>query len=116
MGVWKKLFGGANDENSQQHNQLVKPSDDVAAVLTVTLLNQQSEQLQQQGQYEQAISAATQACDIARQKLGELHPLFANSLHNLGKVYSAMGRHAEAEPLYHQALEIIRTNGGEEHP
>ena len=48
--------------------------------------------------------------------LGEQHPDYAASLNNLALLYDAMGRHAEAEPLYKQAMEICRTALGEQHP
>jgi tetratricopeptide (TPR) repeat protein len=44
------------------------------------------------------------------------HPYYADSLHNLAELYAAMGRHAEAEPLYLRAREIRRVALGEQHP
>ena len=38
--------------------------------------------------------------EIRRTALGERHPDYAASLNNLAVLYRAMGRHAEAEPLY----------------
>ena len=46
-------------------------------------LNQQVDQLYQQGQYEQAVPSALQACELTRQALGENHPDYAVSLNNL---------------------------------
>ena len=54
--------------------------------------------------------------EIRRTALGERHPDYAASLNNLAGLYRAMGRHAEAEPLYLQAMEIRRTALGERHP
>ena len=54
--------------------------------------------------------------EIRRTALGERHPDYASSLNNLAVLYYAMGRHAEAEPLYKQAMEIRRTALGERHP
>jgi tetratricopeptide (TPR) repeat protein len=54
--------------------------------------------------------------EIRRTALGEGHPDYATSLNNLAGLYRAMGRHAEAEPLYKQAMEIRRTALGEGHP
>ena len=51
--------------------------------------------------------------EIRRTALGEGHPDYATSLNNLAGLYHAMGRHAEAEPLYKQAMEIRRTALGE---
>ena len=41
---------------------------------------------------------------------------YAVSLNNLARVLEATGRYAEAEPLYQQAVEIVRTALGDEHP
>ncbi|NER84815.1 MAG: tetratricopeptide repeat protein, partial [Leptolyngbya sp. SIO1D8] len=50
------------------------------------------------------------------EQLGERHPEVATSLNNLADLYSDQGRYDEAEPLYHQALEIYREQFGEAHP
>src|SRR5262249_17848742 len=78
-------------------------------------LNQQVIQLNQRGQYEQAIAIAAMICDLIRQDLGENHVDFATSLNNLAELYQLMGNYAAAEPLYRQALEIERTTLGENH-
>ena len=54
--------------------------------------------------------------EIRRAALGERHPDYAASLNNLAALYRATGRHAEAEPLYLQAMELRRTALGERHP
>ncbi len=54
--------------------------------------------------------------EIRRTALGERHPDYADSLNNLASLYHAMGRHADAEPLYKEAMEIRRTALGERHP
>ncbi len=38
--------------------------------------------------------------------LGEGHPDYAGSLHNLAVLYPAMGDYASALPLFRQALEV----------
>jgi hypothetical protein len=48
--------------------------------------------------------------------LGECHPDFAISLTNAVALYWKIGEYAAAEPLYKQALEIIRDVKGEQHP
>ena len=40
----------------------------------------------------------------------------ANSLNNLAGLYQAMGRYAEAEPLYRRSLEIREKQLGADHP
>src|SRR3712207_4507339 len=99
MGFWKNLFGGARDENPEQRNQRDVQSGDAAVHLTVATLHQQAGQLYMQGQYEQAIRTACEACNLALQKVGELHPLFAQSLVYLASFYDEKGDYAAAEPL-----------------
>lgn len=48
--------------------------------------------------------------------LGENHPGFAIDVNNLAALYRLMGRYAEADPLYLQAMTIYRDVFGEEHP
>ena len=79
-------------------------------------LNRQVAQLYRQGRYAQAVELAVQARDSALQYLGEGHPDYAASLHNLAILYQAMGNYAAAEPLYQQAREIGRVALGEDHP
>ena len=80
------------------------------------LLNQTASYLHDRGQYGEAEPLYKQAREIRRTALGERHPDYATSLHNLAVLYDAMGRHAEAEPLMKQAREIRRTALGERHP
>ena len=40
----------------------------------------------------------------------------ATSLNNLATLYQAMGRYAEAEPLFRRGLEIREKQLGEDHP
>ncbi len=44
------------------------------------------------------------------------HPDYATSVNKLGYLYQTMGRYAEAEPLYQQALKIRKEKLGENHP
>lgn len=57
-----------------------------------------------------------QAKEIELRVLGEEHPNYAQSLHNLAWLYRAMGRYEEAEALYLQEKEIKLRVLGEEHP
>ena len=47
---------------------------------------------------------------------GPQDPRLATTLNNLGEVYRAQGRYAEAEPLYKRALAIREKALGPEHP
>ena len=58
----------------------------------------------------------SEALEIARTKLGEVHPAFAIRLNNLALLVQAQGRYAEAERLFRQALDIGRATLGEAHP
>ena len=51
-----------------------------------------------------------------RKVLGDVHLLTATSLHRLGLLLRAMGRHAEAEPLLQEALATRMQLLGSDHP
>ncbi len=58
-----------------------------------------------------------QACLTAtRTRLGDNHPLVAQSLNNLALLYYSQGRYPEAEPLYLEALDLIKQLLGDNHP
>ena len=78
-------------------------------------LGQQVVQLYQQGRYEEAIAVAQQVLAIRESILGD-HPDTATSLNNLARLYQAMGRYGEAEPLFQRSLSIIETQLGADHP
>jgi len=79
-------------------------------------LNQLVVQLYHQGRNREAIALATQSRDLAGEHLGQNHPAYASSLHNLARLYQEMADHAAALPLFRQSLEIRRTALGENHP
>ncbi len=66
-----------------------------------------------QGNYEEALPLAIEACDLARRTLGEDHAGFADSLDNLAAIYKATGKYDKAEPLLKQALEVWKRVRGE---
>ena len=86
--------------NGQQPTQL----DQQVALITEAM--QSIVQLYQQGQYEQALNMAFYYFHLARQQLGEQHPLFLASLENLATLYRETGNFTAAEPLYLQLLQI----------
>jgi CHAT domain-containing protein len=57
-----------------------------------------------------------QARGIYKEVLGEKHPRYAISLHNLAGLYSTLGDSSKAEPLYRQAQVIYKEALGEKHP
>ena len=68
-----------------------------------------------QGLYEQTLPWYEQCLEVTKERLGEEHPDFAESLNNLALLYRYQGKYREAEPLYLQALELKRRLLGEEH-
>jgi tetratricopeptide (TPR) repeat protein len=50
------------------------------------------------------------------EEFGEQDPRLATSLNNLGLLYHAQGKYAQAEPLHHRALATYRKALGLEHP
>ncbi len=69
----------------------------------------------QQGHYAEAVKQ-TKAALSAAEAFGPDDPRLATTLSNLGGLYDAQGRYAEAEPLYKRALAIDEKALGPEHP
>src|SRR5262245_7880085 len=84
--------------------------------LQIDDLIQQVVRLYQQGLYEQALSVARKAYDVAKRHFDKSHPDFALTLNYLAMMYYATGDYPSAESLYKQALTIYRTTLGEDHP
>jgi CHAT domain-containing protein len=57
-----------------------------------------------------------QARDLRKRRLGEDHPDYATSLHNLAGLYRDMGEYRQALPLYEQARDLYKRRLGEGHP
>ena len=68
------------------------------------------------GDYTQAESLLQQTVALRKEALGENHPDYATSLHNLGRFYHIIEDYDRAEPLYLQALAIRKQKLGEKHP
>ena len=69
-------------------------------------LNEEVEQLYDQGRYREATPKARQALALRKQVLGEHHPHTATYLNNLASLLQAQGDYAAAKPLFEQALAI----------
>jgi len=54
--------------------------------------------------------------EINEKALGSDNPDVAISLNNLAELYYNQGRYKEAEPLYRQALKILKQTLGSDHP
>ena len=79
-------------------------------------MNDHARQLYSEGRYHEALTIASMLPDVARMYLGESHPRVADALEILALSQEALGRSAEAEPLFRQVLAIRRTTVGVHHP
>jgi tetratricopeptide (TPR) repeat protein len=77
-------------------------------------LNQLQDTFYKQGKYTEGIEPCRKVMEIRSELLGEDHPGYAASMHNLAWLYQAMGDYAKAEPLYRHALAICKRALGEE--
>ena len=91
-------------------------NQDQEALAEAERLNQQADELYQQGKYNEAIPLAEQSLAIRKKILGDNHLDTAISLNSLALVYYFQGRYAEAEPLYKEALAIRKKILGDKHP
>lgn len=74
-----------------------------------------SRKLRENGDYENALSTARRALEVAEQ-LGPEHPDTARALNNLASIYRIQGKYFEAEPLYFRAITIREKICGADHP
>src|ERR1700738_3226238 len=79
-------------------------------------LNQQVNQLIEQGKYQEAIPIGERAVEVAKRTRGPEQPETAAALNNLGILSKKIGDYAKAEPLYQEALRIRQKILGPEHP
>ena len=68
-----------------------------------------------QGRFAKAISAASEVADIRKRILGEQHPAYASSLHNLALLHMRLGEYVRAERLYIEAQNVLKRSVGEKH-
>jgi tetratricopeptide (TPR) repeat protein len=79
-------------------------------------LNQQVNQLIEQGKYREAIPIAERAVEVSKRALGPEHRKTADALNDLGFLFQRIGDYAKAEPPYQEALRIRRKVLGPEDP
>jgi CHAT domain-containing protein/tetratricopeptide (TPR) repeat protein len=79
-------------------------------------LDQQAVKLDGEGQYGAAIAPAERALELREKALGPTHPLVAQSLNTLARLYLAQGEYGKAEPLLVRALDIREKALGPNHP
>ncbi len=78
-------------------------------------LTRQSEELIQQGRYEEAVPIAKEVLQFAEANFSSQDLKTATSLNYLALLYYDQGKYAEAEPLYMRALTIRETALGPDH-
>jgi tetratricopeptide (TPR) repeat protein/CHAT domain-containing protein len=102
----REARSGERAFSKQEHERLSKARQ----------LNDKVVALFRLGKVTEALKAAHEALAIHKEVLGEKHPDYAQSLHNVAFLYDEKGNYAKAEPLYRQALEIRKAVLGEKHP
>ncbi len=65
---------------------------------------------------EEALGLASRALAIRRRTFGSEHPLFGESLANVGDQWLSRGRPQMAQPLYEEAAEVMEKALGSDHP
>jgi tetratricopeptide (TPR) repeat protein/predicted Ser/Thr protein kinase len=68
------------------------------------------------GNYAEAAAQGERSVELRSETLGRRHPITAAAMRNLGMVYVAQRRGAEALELFEQAFEVWRDTVGEKHP
>src|SRR5687768_2003859 len=76
----------------------------------------EGQQLQERGQYAEAVPHVERAMELREAVLGEAHPEVASCINLLGFLHRLMGEYARAEPLLQRALAIRESSLGKEHP
>ena len=71
-----------------------------------TRLDKDIESLYKSGKFQEAVSLAERSLELREKARGPKHPDVAQSLHDLGLLYSAQGAYARAESLHLRALSI----------
>jgi CHAT domain-containing protein/tetratricopeptide (TPR) repeat protein len=75
----------------------------------------ESVRLFREGKYREAVPMAERAVTLREKLLGPDHPLVANSLNNLAKLYEELGDAERAVPLYDRAIKSYEKTLGAEH-
>ena len=90
-------------------------SDETSAVTCDSLLHL-SENLYNEGRYDEAIKVYEQALSIIEEVYGKEHPKYAAFLSNLAEYNFSLGNYSEAITLGTEALNILEKVYGKEHP
>lgn len=89
---------------------LGQPSHDTDTLLENIL------RLHQDKKYIEALPLARRYVEVTRKLHGKDHPDYATALHNLGGLYSTMGRFSDALPLLENAIRIFEKSAGSDDP
>ena len=87
----------------------------LASAQTWDDLNKEVLNFLNKGDYNNALTIAMQAKDMAQTEYGQDHPDYSASLHNLASAYKKLGMYEDAEPLYWEALRIDKQVLGVKH-
>jgi CHAT domain-containing protein/tetratricopeptide (TPR) repeat protein len=92
---------------SAQKNEATSPSQQADILLNEgRWLRQRANILFDEGRFSEAVPVAQRALTILEHARGPDHPAVADSLDSLARLYQALGRYADAEPLYKRSLAI----------
>ena len=101
---------------SQGANDFSPLNAQVKGAYVIGVLNDQVEQLHDQGKYNEALPLAQSTLARAERELGKEHRQTLRSMNDLALVYKNLGRYEEAEPLFKRALEGNERLFGAEDP
>jgi CHAT domain-containing protein/Tfp pilus assembly protein PilF len=79
-------------------------------------LNQRVFELHRAGKFREAIPIAKEFVTAARNRYGEVDPVYATAISWLAQLLQDTGQFAEAEPLVRRTLALDETSFGPEHP
>ena len=71
---------------------------------TLSEARKKGSELYRSAQYEEAVDYYERALELARQEYGDAHLQVVVALDHLANTYSALGRYAEAEPLFKRRM------------
>jgi CHAT domain-containing protein/Tfp pilus assembly protein PilF len=95
--------------------ELREATDRDRALQEARKLEGESDKLESEGKYDQALPLAERVLEIRERTLGAEAPDVADALNNLALLYYHKGDYARAEPLYQRALAIWEKALGPDH-
>ena len=69
-----------------------------------------------EAKYAEATPLAERLVELTRGRFGSNREEYSKALHNMAWLYAKQGRHAEAEPIYREALAGLERTLGSDHP